>query len=71
MATFITSLILYGFAATVLGLIGKLIYDIQQSKKQDKQENDEFEAKEQFQKLAGITPVNPNDEIREILVNWK
>lgn len=68
MATFITSLILYGFAATVLGLIGKLIYDIQQSKKQDKQENDGFEAKEQFQKLAGITPVDKNDEIRSMLV---
>ena len=67
MTTFITSLILWGFMAGVLGMIGKLIYDIQQSKKQDKQENDEFEAKEQFQKLAGITPVDKNDEIREIL----
>ena len=68
MATFITSLILWGFMAAVLGLIGKLIYDIQQSKKQEKQENNEFEAKEQFQKLAGITPVDKNDEIREMLV---
>ena len=61
MATIITSLILWGFMAAVLGLIGKLIYDIQQSKKQDKQENDEFEAKEQFQKLAGIG--QPKNEI--------
>ena len=67
MATIITSLILWGFMAAVLGLIGKLIYDIQQSKKQEKKSNDEFEAKEQFQKLAGITPVDKNDEIRQIL----
>jgi hypothetical protein len=68
MAEFITSLILYGFMAGVLGMIGKLIYDIQQSKKEEKQLEDVFEAKEQFQKLAGITPVDKNDEIREILV---
>ena len=68
MATFITSLILWGFIAAVVGLVGKLIYDVQQSKKQNKESNDEFEAKEAFQKLAGITPVDKNDEIREILV---
>jgi hypothetical protein len=68
MATFITSLILYGFMAGVLGFIGKLIYDIQQSKKQDNESNNEFEAKDKFQTLAGIKPTNPNDELREILV---
>ena len=59
MATFITSLILWGFVAAVLGFVGKLIYDIQQNKKV-KTEN-EFEAKEQFQKLAGIG--QPKNEI--------
>ena len=68
MATFITSLILYGFMAGVLGFIGKLIYDIQQSKKQDGELENDFEAKDKFQKLAGIKPTNPNDELREILV---
>ena len=67
MATIITSLILWGFMAAVLGLIGKLIYDIQQSKKQEKKSNDEFADKDSFQKLAGITPVDKNDEIRQIL----
>jgi hypothetical protein len=61
MGTFISSLIIYGFAAAVLGLVGKLIYDIQQTKKENKQSNDEFEAKEQFQKLAGIG--QPKNEI--------
>ncbi len=56
MGTFISSLIIYGFAAAVLGLVGKLIYDIQQNKKKDElcKHEAEFEAKEQFQKLAGI-----------------
>ncbi len=70
MATFISSLILYGFAAAVLGLIGKLIYDIQQTKKSIKVQQNEITADEvnNFQKLAGIKPTNPNDELREILV---
>jgi hypothetical protein len=71
MGTFITSLILYGFMAAVLGFIGKLIYDIQQSKKQDRlSESNELTEDEvnNFQKLAGIKPTNPNDELREILV---
>lgn len=56
MATFITSLILYGFIAFVIGAIGKLIYEVQQNKKKDElcKHEAEFEAKEQFQKLAGI-----------------
>ena len=53
----------------VLAFVGKLIYDVQQNKKKPTQNSDyEFADKEAFQKLAGITPVNPNDEIREILV---
>jgi hypothetical protein len=71
MAEFITSLILYGFMAGVLGFIGKLIYDIQQSKKQDRlSESNQITEDEvnNFQKLAGIKPTNPNDELREILV---
>ena len=50
MATFITSLILYGFIAFVIGAIGKLIYEVQQNKKKEK----EADYKKQFQKLAGI-----------------
>jgi tellurite resistance protein len=55
MATFISSLILYGFAGAVLGLVGKLIYDIQRAKKQPKPVEDWNEIKDKFQKLAGIT----------------
>ena len=46
------SVILYGFIAFVIGMVGKLVYEIQQNKKVEKQ--DEFEAKDRFQKLAGI-----------------
>ena len=65
MATFISSLILYGFAASVLGLVGKLIYDIQQTKKENKEIDElckteaEFELKDEFQIKAGIKPHNP------------
>ena len=55
------------FLFVVLAVVGKLVYDKQQSKTPTKNE-DGFEFKDDFQKLAGITPVNPNDEIREILV---
>ena len=54
-------------ALAVLGFVGKLIYDVQQNKKKPTQNEDAFD-KDALQKLAGITPVNPNDEIREILV---
>ena len=54
-------------ALVVLGFVGKLIYDVQQNKKKPTQNEDGFD-KEAFQKLAGITPANPNDEIREMLV---
>ena len=55
------------FAIIVLAIVGKLIYDVQQNKKKPTQNEDGFD-KDALQKLAGITPVNPNDEIREILV---
>ena len=47
---FITTIILYGFIAFVIGGIGKLIYEVQQNKKKEK----EADYKKQFQKLAGI-----------------
>jgi len=55
MATFISSLILYGFLATIVGFVGKLIYDSQQNKKQPKPVEDWEDIKDKFQKLAGIT----------------
>ena len=61
------SVILYGFIAFVIGMVGKLVYEIQQNKKQEKEADElckheaEFEAKEQFQKLAGIG--QPKNEI--------
>jgi hypothetical protein len=54
-------------ALAVLGFVGKLIYDVQQNKKKPTQNEDGFD-KDTFQKLAGIKPTNPNDEIRQILV---
>ena len=57
------------FAIVVLAGVAKLVYDTQQKKKQTPTKTiEDFEFKDDFQKLAGITPVNPNDEIREILV---
>ena len=58
MATFISPLILYGFLAALVGLLGKFIYDFQQSKKQTPTKNEDgFEFKDDFQKLAGIKPI--------------
>jgi hypothetical protein len=54
-------------ALSVLGFVGKLIYDVQQNKKKPTQNEDGFD-KEALQKLAGIKPTNPNDELRQILV---
>ena len=51
----------------VLAFVGKLIYDVQQNKNKPTQTEDGFD-KDTFQKLAGIKPTNPNDELREILV---
>jgi hypothetical protein len=54
-------------ALAVLGFVGKLIYDVQQKKNKPTQTENGFD-KDTFQKLAGIKPTNPNDEIRQILV---
>jgi len=54
-------------ALAVLAFVGKLIYDVQQKKNKPTQTEDGFD-KEALQKLAGIKPTNPNDEIRQILV---
>ena len=43
-------------ALAVLGLVGKLIYDVQQKKNKPTQTEDGFD-KDTFQKLAGIKPV--------------
>jgi hypothetical protein len=51
----------------VLAFVGKLIYDVQQKKNKPTQNEDGFD-KDTLQKLAGIKPTNPNDEIRQILV---
>jgi CDGSH-type Zn-finger protein len=54
-------------ALAVLGFVGKLIYDVQQNKNKPTQTEDGFD-KDKFQKLAGIKPTNPNDELRQIIV---
>jgi hypothetical protein len=55
------------FAIVILAIVGKLIYDVQQNKNKPTRTEDGFD-KDTFQKLAGIKPTNPNDEIRQILV---
>jgi len=55
------------FLFVVLAVVGKLVYDVQQKKNKPTQNEDGFD-KEALQKLAGIKPTNPNDELREILV---
>jgi len=55
------------FLFVVLAFVGKLIYDVQQKKNKPTQNEDGFD-KEAFQKLAGIKPINENDELRQILV---
>jgi hypothetical protein len=52
----------------VLAFVGKLIYDVQQKKNKPTKSEPDFEYKDDFQKLAGIKPTNPNDELRQILV---
>ena len=54
-------------ALVVLGFVGKLIYDVQQNKKKPTQSQDAFD-KDVFQKLAGIKPIDTNDEARKIFV---
>jgi hypothetical protein len=55
------------FLFVVLAGVAKLIYDVQKKKKEATQIEDGFD-KEAFQKLAGIKPINENDELRQILV---
>jgi hypothetical protein len=55
------------FAIVVLAIVGKLIYDVQQKKNKPTQNEDAFD-KDALQKLAGIKPTNPNDELRQILI---
>jgi hypothetical protein len=46
------------FLFVVLAVVGKLVYDKQQSKKQTPTKNEDgFEFKDDFQKLAGIKPI--------------
>jgi hypothetical protein len=51
----------------ILAFVGKLIYDVQQNKKKPTQAESEFDV-DALQKLAGIKPINENDELRQILV---
>jgi hypothetical protein len=55
------------FLFVVLAFVGKLIYDVQQKKNKPTQNEDGFD-KEALQKLAGIKPINENDEVRQIFV---
>jgi hypothetical protein len=55
------------FAIVVLAFVGKLIYDVQQKKNKPTQTEDVFDV-DALQKLAGIKPINENDELRQILV---
>jgi hypothetical protein len=57
------------FAILVLAGVAKLVYDTQKKKKQTPTKTiEDFEFKDDFQKLAGIKPINENDELRQILV---
>jgi hypothetical protein len=51
----------------VLAFVGKLIYDVQQNKNKPTQVEAEFD-KDKFQKLAGIRPVDKNNELHETIV---
>lgn len=55
------------FLFVVLAAVGKLVYDVQQKKNKPTQNENGFDV-DALQKLAGIKPTNPNDELREILV---
>lgn len=57
------------FTILVLAGVGKLIYDVQSRKKSNPTKTiEDFEFKDDFQKLAGIKPINENDEMRKIFV---
>lgn len=51
----------------VLAFVAKLIYDVQQNKKKQPTNEYQFDT-DKYQKLAGIKPIDTNDEIRQILV---
>jgi hypothetical protein len=53
------------FLFVVLAFVGKLIYDVNKNK--PTQTENGFD-KDAFQKLAGIKPINENDEARKIFV---
>ena len=44
------------FAIVIIAIVGKLMYDVQQKKNKPTQNEDGFEFKDDFQKLAGIKP---------------
>ena len=46
------------FLFVVLAAVGKLVYDIQQKKNKPTKTIDDFEFKDDFQKLAGIKPID-------------
>ena len=45
------------FAIVIIAIVGKLMYDTQQKKNKPTQNEDGFEFKDDFQKLAGIKPI--------------
>ena len=51
------------FLFVVLAVVGKLVYDIQQKKKQKPTNENGFEFKDDFQKLAGIKPIETISEL--------
>jgi len=55
------------FLIVVLAFVGKLVYDVQQKKNKPTQTEAGFD-KDTLQKLAGIKPIDTNDEARKIFV---
>jgi hypothetical protein len=55
------------FLFVVLAFVGKLVYDVQQNKNKPTQAEDGFD-KDKLQKLAGIRPVDKNNELHQIFV---
>lgn len=55
------------FLFVVLAYVGKLVYDVQQKKNKPTQNEDGFD-KDKLQKLAGIRPVDKNNELHQIFV---
>jgi hypothetical protein len=50
-------------ALAVLAFVGKLIYDVQQKKNKPTKTEPDFEYKDDFQKLAGIKPIETTSEL--------